>query len=328
MKTIEISPKTIFTVFGIIAGVYLVILLKDLLFALLISFILLSALNPAVKFLTDKKGWKHSNAVTLVFFGFIGLFVSLIVYVLPVFIMEVIQFIKNVPEYTKALGPSVNSIIDIQSLTSSLPNVANQALNFVSGFASNIVFLISTLFFTYYFLSEEHTLVQRIITVFPEEYHEFITKTFTQIQKRMSAWFWGEISLMLIIGLTTFILLTLFQVKYALPLAVIAGLLEVVPTVGPIVSAIPAILVTLSNPEQIVVVIIGYVIIQQLENNLIVPQIMKKAVGMSPIFILSSLFIGGRLAGILGVLLALPVALLLETIVLEWYKHFPRKRLA
>lgn len=327
MKVIEISPKTIINILVVITGIYLLIVIKDLLFSLLIALILLSALNPAVEYLEQREKWNRKLAINVVFFGFVGIFVGLITYILPVFIKELTSFIQSLPTLVKSLGPNVNSIVDLQSLTSNIPNVANQAITILSGVASNIVFLISTLFFTYYFLTEEHTVEDRVKEWLPKKYHTFFLSTFKLVQKRMSGWFWGEITLMAIIGLATFVLLSVLGVKYALPLAVIAGLLELIPTVGPILSAVPAVLVTLSKSELLFAVIIGYIVIQQLENNFIVPQVMKKAVGMSPIFILCALFTGGRIAGVLGVLLALPIALLLQTITLEWFKHFPLERL-
>ncbi len=108
------------------------------------------------------------------------------------------------------------------------------------------------------------------------------------------------------------------QVRYALPLAVLAGLLEVVPIIGPTLSVVPAFFVTASiSWVSGLSIIVLYFIIQQLENNLIVPLVMKRAVGLHPILILIALSIGGTLGGFLGVFLSVPVALFLETILIE-----------
>ena len=128
----------------------------------------------------------------------------------------------------------------------------------------------------------------------------------------------GELILMTIIGVFTYIALNILGIKFALSLAFIAGLLEIIPIIGPIIAAIPAFLVASSDSFFLGgIVIILYIIIQQLENNLIVPFVMNKAVGIHPITILIALSIGGRLGGLLGAVLAVPVALFIETIVTQ-----------
>jgi predicted PurR-regulated permease PerM len=140
-------------------------------------------------------------------------------------------------------------------------------------------------------------------------------------QKRMSSWFWGEVVLMFVVGILTYIGLTIFGIKYAFALAVLAGLLEVIPTMGPIISAVPAILIGLSQSPVLGISMVAlYFVVQQLENNLVVPYIMKKVTGLHPITILIALVIGGKLAGVLGVILAVPTTLLLETVIVEWQR--------
>ena len=113
--------------------------------------------------------------------------------------------------------------------------------------------------------------------------------------------------------------------KYALALAVLAGLLEVIPSLGPIASSIPAILIGLSySPIMGLYSTILYLIVQQLENNLVVPIVMKKATGLHPIITLIAMVVGGKLAGIMGVLLAVPSTIFIETILIESQK-FARK---
>ena len=119
--------------------------------------------------------------------------------------------------------------------------------------------------------------------------------------------------LMTSIGLLTYIGLSILGVPFALSLAFLAGLLEIVPIIGPIMSAIPAFIVASSASSFLGLgTLVLYLIIQQLENNLIVPYIMNKAVGIHPITTLIALSIGGTLGGILGAILAVPVALIIE----------------
>jgi len=112
---------------------------------------------------------------------------------------------------------------------------------------------------------------------------------------------------MTFIGSLTWIVLTLMHIPYALPLAVLAGLLEIIPTIGPIISAVPAVIVGLSiSPTLAFAAVIGYILIQAIENNFLVPIIMQNAVGLNPIIVILAIVIGSKLMGIAGALLAIP----------------------
>ena len=126
---------------------------------------------------------------------------------------------------------------------------------------------------------------------------------------------------MTVVGLLTFIGLNLIGIRYALALAVLAGLLEAIPNLGPTISSIPAILLGFAvSPVMGVTALALYFIIQQLENNLIVPVVMKKAVGLNPIITLIALIVGGKIAGVLGVILAVPTTIFIETVLIEIQK--------
>jgi predicted PurR-regulated permease PerM len=140
-----------------------------------------------------------------------------------------------------------------------------------------------------------------------------------KIEMKLGAWVRGEIILMLIVGLTTYIGLTILGVEYALPLAVIAGVLELVPTIGPIISSIPAILIALvQGPVLAIAVLAMYILIQQAENNFLVPKVMEKAVGVLPLITIASLLIGGTLFGVIGAVIAVPAVVILHVLFEEY----------
>jgi predicted PurR-regulated permease PerM len=129
----------------------------------------------------------------------------------------------------------------------------------------------------------------------------------------------GELILMTSVGVITYVVLTLLHVPFALSLAFLAGLLEIIPILGPIVSAIPAFIVASASSMLLGGLTVGaYLLVQQVENNVLVPYIMNKAVGIHPITTLVALSIGGTLGGIVGAVLAVPVALVLETVISEY----------
>ena len=151
---------------------------------------------------------------------------------------------------------------------------------------------------------------------------EFINK----LEIKLGSWMRGQLALMLIVGTMSYVGLTFLGVEFAVPLAFIAGLLEIIPNIGPTVAMIPAILVALgTSPLLGLAVFALYFLIQQLENNLIVPKIMSKAVGLSPLVIVVSLLTGFKTAGMAGAVLAVPSVLLLTIIINDLYHRHYKK---
>jgi predicted PurR-regulated permease PerM len=320
MKKVELAPRTIvFTVFFLL-GLYFVWLIRDLIYSLFIGFILMSALRPLVQILERKK-IPHTAAVMTVYFTFILIFLILFSIVIPPIIIESASMTKNFPIIVSQLNPEIASLFKFESINKYLPDVTNQVFSLLGNVFSNTFFVITTLFFGLYLLLEEDVIKNFLLTFFEEKKIEGLSEVVENAEERMSGWFWGEITLMTVVGVMTFIGLNLIGMKYALPLAVLAGLLEVVPNVGPIISAIPAILIGFASSSFLGFSAAAlYFVVQQLENNLIVPVIMKKAVGLNPIITLIALIVGGKLGGVVGVLLAIPAYLFIETVLIQLLK--------
>jgi predicted PurR-regulated permease PerM len=314
---VEISSRTI--IFAVLFILLLQFLwtVRDLIFSLLIAFIVMSAMKPAVSYLEKKKIPRIASAITIVI-----VFLLVVGYVffglIPPLITETSSLISTFPFLLSKIDPNIVRFLNLNSFNQYLPDVTGQLFNMVGSIFSNTVFVLSTLFFSLYFIIEEDFLRKLLPQFFSEDKAQRVIAIFDRIEKRMSAWFWGELILMVTVGLLTFIGLNLIGLKYAPSLAILAGLLEVVPNFGPILSAVPALLLGLSQSYFMAAPVIAlYFIVQQLENNLIVPLVMKRAVGLHPIVTLVALIIGGKVGGVLGVLLAIPTTLFIETLVVE-----------
>lgn len=315
-QSVEISPRTIvFTVFFLL-GLWLVWYMRTLIFSLIIAFIIMSALNPPVTYLERKRVPRALSAL-LLFVIIISVFSFMISWILPPIIAETAGLLRVLPSYLSQVD-FYGMPIDASVLSRYVPDLTSNAVGIISATFSNIVFVISTLFFSYYFLIEE-SFIKKFLTRFVK--HEDASRVaaiFDKAEIRMREWIWAELVLMITIGILTYVGMTLIGAKYALPMAVLAGLLEIVPMVGPIISAIPAILV-----NGIYSVFAGlsvgalYFIVQQIENQIVVPVVMRRAVGLNPIITLAALIIGGNLGGIVGMLLSIPMALFIETILIE-----------
>lgn len=317
MRTIEIAPRTIVFAVFFILGLYFLWLMQELLFSLLIAFILMSALKPAVRALEQKKIPRKIAAV-IVYLLFIFFFVYLFSIIVPPIIVEGTALFRNFPYILRSINPDLSNWVQLESLTQYIPNVTGHAFEILGNIFSNVFFVVTTLFFGFYFVLEENVIRKFITRLVDEKKTGEIIAVFNRAEARMSAWFWGQITLMVVVGALTFIGLNLIGVKYALALAVLAGLLEVVPNIGPVISAVPAFIIAVSSSYFLGLTTIAlYVIVQQLENNLIVPWIMRRAVGLDPIITLIALIIGGKIGGVLGVLLAIPLLLFVGTFAME-----------
>jgi len=318
----EISHRTIiFTVFLILSLRFLLII-KDLLFSLFIAFIITSALRPILDRLVRLK-IPRVLAALLVYFSFLTIFVGLLSIIFPPLIKETVQLSRNFPSIIERLTAGFSglpySFFNWQSLFQYIPTASNQIFNLITRFFSNTIWFFYTLFFSFYFLVEEDAIKKILANFLAEEKTERIIDFINLLEKRINNWFWGQVFLMVIVGTLTYIGLNLIGIKYALPLAVLAGLLEIVPNLGPTLAAIPAILIGFSQSPFLGISALALaILVQQLENNLIVPLIMKKAVGLNPIITLMALIIGGKLAGVFGVLLSVPVVVLLKTFFLDF----------
>jgi len=292
--------------------------MKDLLFSVLIGFILMSAMRPVVAQLMARK-IPRALAVGIVYLVFIFTFLSLVWLIIPPIIIETGSLIQSLPSVIQNISPDTSKLINFSELSRYIPDATNNIFGLITLIFSNVLFVMATLFFGLYFLLEDNMIGTFLNRYSNSKKATKIIRIVSSAEKRMSSWFWGEIALMTIVGTLTYIGLTIIGIKYALPLAVLAGLLEVVPNLGPTISAIPAIILGFGISYFTGFSALAlYIIVQQLENNVIVPIIMKRAVGINPIITLIVLLAGGRIGGVLGVLLAIPIFLFVETILHEF----------
>jgi predicted PurR-regulated permease PerM len=179
----------------------------------------------------------------------------------------------------------------------------------VFGIAGGVFGVITILILTFYILVEAESIFDRFVRLFPRQQRKRVGIVSREISGKVSAWLGGQLLLGAIIGTTATIGLWLLGVPYFFVLGVIAGIGELIPMVGPILSAIPAIAVALTvSPGKALAVLAFFVLQQQFENHILVPKVMQRQVGVSPVMVIVALLIGGSLLGIVGALLAVPTA--------------------
>lgn len=311
-RKIDISHKTIFFIAAFLALLWALFLIKDVIILLFIAVIFMSALSPLVNRLERLKIPK-SLAIAFVYVVIVAAASLLISFVVTPLAEQTTNLLTNFPKYLTTIIPETG-IIDRTVLQQEFGNFSKNAIEVSFAIFSNILAFISIGVLTFYMLLERDKLDKLLAQLFMSK-EERIQKTTKRIEEKLGSWMRGQIVLTLIIGTASYIGLSLLGVPYALPLAIFAGILEIIPVIGPIISAIPAVMIAyLISPFMALMTGLLYLVIQQLENHLIVPQVMKKAVGLNPLAVIIAVAIGGRLLGISGALLAVPITVVAQII--------------
>ncbi|RJO61906.1 AI-2E family transporter [candidate division WS5 bacterium] len=333
---LDISLSLILKVIGILLFVYFLFLIRDVLVILGISFILSAALEPVVDKLQKKFRMPRWAGVLTIYALFIAMLYVFISMVAPILNEQVRNLIANRENYSNDIDRMIASwpaeVQDkVKEAVRAVPDeirswrvgdISDRAFGIFSGIGSFIAILVISA----YILSLKNGMKQTVSAFVPESRRELFLKIFGEITRKMSLWFRGQLLLSLTVGVVTFIGLSIMGIPYALILAMIAAFTELIPIIGPILGAIPAVVVALFvSPLMAVIVGSFYIFVQQLENHILVPQVMRKAVGLNPVIIISSMLIGAKLLGILGVILAVPVASSISVIIRQWPKGSVKK---
>lgn len=317
-KKIEISHKTIiFTVIFLFFLWFLVQILEIIAF-LFISFILMSAFKPLVDYLEVHK-IPRVLAIVLIYIGIFIVFGFTVSTIIPPLVSETVHLAQNLPDYLSLILPNLN--LDPQNFTREISSLGQNLLQVSVVIFNNIVALFTVMVINFYLLMERKNLGSYLSIVLGNSKGNRIESVFNKVEERLGFWVRGQLTLLLTIGILTYIGLTLLQIPFALPLAILAGLLEIVPTVGPILSSLPAIVVsfTVSSLHPLFTVIL-YFIIQQAENQVIVPLVMSRIVGLQPLVTILAILIGIKVAGVDGAILAVPFVVTIETSFREYYQ--------
>ncbi len=292
---------------------------------LFISVTLMSALNPAVDWLQRRKV-PRGIAIFIIYVFLWGIIGGMIAKVIPPLVEQTRTLIYLLPNaISRVEFFSANQELITNQILTRLGALPENLLKITVGLFSNLLSVLTTLVITFYLLLERKNLDKYLSLLVGKERPAKMTLIINEIERRLGGWVRGELVLMIAVGAFTFAGLTVLGVDNALPLAIIAGVLELVPNIGPIISAVPAVLIALTiHPLTALATASLYFLIQLLENNLLVPKVMEKAVGINPLISILGLLMGLEIAGPAGAVLAIPFIIVVQTIGLE---AFSLKRL-
>ena len=192
-------------------------------------------------------------------------------------------------------------------------------VNIVGAVFGGIVSIIAVFILSFYLAVSKYGVEKFLKFVLPVRYEEYVIEIYEHIKSKIGLWLQGQLVLSLIVGILVFLGLLFLGVKYSLIFGILAGILEMVPFVGPVFVGALAALIGFSESFTLgISVIVFFIVIQQLENHLLVPLVMKYTVGLHPVVVVVAFLAGAKLAGFVGILLAIPIAVIIVEILESW----------
>jgi len=314
---------------------YLIFLLRRPITWLLVSVFLAVALASPVNFLAAKM--RRGFAITIVYLGLLLVPILLMALIVPPLITEANNFAKNVPDYAQEVSEFVeknerlrelNKDYDLTGqlekeagkLPGKLGGAASTLRDVGFGVVSSLFALITILVLTAFLLSSGRAWVDSLISSRPEEQQRRLRRSLEHMAQAVGGYVAGAFAIALIAGVATFIVLTILGVPFAPALAVIAGLFSLIPLVGATIAAVLIGLVTLFEDFPTVTIIwaIWAIVYQQFENHVIQPQIQKRTVNVHPFITIVAVLFGATLLGVLGALVAIPIAASIQILLREY----------
>lgn len=321
------------------AAAWLVYVMRDLLGILLVSVLLAAVMDPIVDWFEKKRVPRSLSALLLYALIFIVLGVIALAIVPPM--MEQMRGVaENFGDYWKKVMTSYNALHEISArygLATSFQNsinALNEALassfaglfSTVTGVFSGVISFFVMLVIAFFLVVEKNSISDLVNSLVPAKHRDYVGAMLSKMQVKVGHWMGGQLMLMLFIGILTYVGLAVMGIKFALLLAIIAGLLEVVPYIGPVVATIPAVFFAASSsPTKALLVLALYILIQRIENMVLVPKIMQKTTGLNPITVILALAIGFTVGGVAGGLLAVPVTAALNVFLADYLEKQGRQ---
>lgn len=336
--TIAITPWTIFTVFLFAGLFFLLFALRDIVLVVLTAVVIASAIEPAARFLM-RFHLPRVVSVLLIYVGIIGGSFLIFYFLLPPLLQDASGFLATIPQYfdsfalSGALGEDallralddkeLTLIESLRELQSTLSTTSGGLFNTISAVFGGVLSFILIVVLSFYFTVQEQGIDDFLRMVSPMKYQSYILDLWSRSQKKIGRWMQGQLLLSLIVALLVFIGLSLMGVRYALLLAILAGVLELIPVFGSILAAVPAIAVSfIDGGTGLALAVVGfYVVVNQFQGNLIYPLVVQKVVGVPPLLVILALIVGGQLAGFLGIILSVPIAAILREFLVDMQRE-------
>lgn len=325
---IKVNTGTIIRFFLVATLLVAFYYISDVILVIIAAIVIASAIEPLVRRL--KRFKIHRIIAVILIYLFVAIILTFIlVFFLPMVIGDITSFLSNIPssislgDIWKPLGNiGFGSALQTNTIhTLSISEFVNSLQPFLAGTSAGAFTTASFIFggflsfilivvLSFYLTAKEEGVDDFLRIITPVKQHDYIIDLWRRSQRKIGYWLQGQILLGIIIGVLTYLVLMIVGIPHALLLALLAGMLEIIPVFGPIIASVPAVLIAFSDGGIGKAVLLAglFLIIHQFENHIFYPLVTKKIVGISPIIVILALVIGFKLAGILGAILAVPLS--------------------
>jgi len=343
-RLVRFRPRAILSVIGVLLAVAVVLevvwVTRSVIIWVLIALFLAMALNPAVEFLVNR-GLKRGPAVGIVFVGAILLIVGVAATFVPTLVREVNDFADAVPGYINDITSGRGRLGFLErdyqiverarqaiakSGVGGVLGLSNTALSLTKSILNAVVAVVTIAFLTLFMLLEGPAWVERVYGLLPEPSRPRWRKVGGDIYRTVGGYVTGNLAISLIAGITSTIVLLVLGVPYAVALGLVVAILDLIPLAGATIAAvIVSAIGFLQSTTTGIVLVIFFVLYQQLENHVLQPLVYGRTVQLSPLIVLVAVLMGAKLAGVIGALGAIPVAGAIQVVVLDWLEHRRQK---
>ena len=334
MQELFVSTWTMVRFLAILLGLAGLYMVWDIITALFFAVIVASAIEPGIEWLKERRIPRILGVVLIYLLIAFALFL-LIYFIFPLLIEDLQSFSTTYPTFEARVRTGLGQAGDlpfVSFFTENLGEFLSVPLARIGGLESGIVNIASAAFggifsfllvfvFSFYLAAQEKGIEGFLRLVTPLAYEPYIVNLWERSQKKLGRWLRAQMLLGAIVGVLLFFGLTLLGVQHAFFFAIIAAVFEIIPVVGPILAAVPAVAGALLTSPLLGVLVIGlYFVVQQTESHVIVPVVMRKTIGLSPLVVVLALLIGARLGGIFGILIAVPLTAITAELLNDWDK--------
>ena len=334
---VRISGGTILKLVGLVLALIFFYFVREVIVILLLSLLLAALIDPFADWFSKFK-INRGFAVIIVYLVLAGAIAGLFFLTAPTFREQTLELFSQYGPYLVEVSGNNEVLIavfsgefynlDYQALlntvrSTGLDGALPEILSVASGAFGIALSTIIVLGLAFYLVAEERSLRKGMSMVLPDRARPFIEHVYPKAKAKIGQWLRGQLLVMFSVFVVTYVLLEfVLDLPFALVLAVIAGVLEIVPFLGPILSSIPGIIVALAiSPVHALLTLLTYFGIQQLEGQVLTPKIMKKITGINPVFSILAVLVGFELVGAIGAVLAIPVAVVVGVMWLEWISY-------
>ena len=328
----EISPRSIAWILATIVGVWLFLQLRAIVLLLVVALVFAGTFNPLVEWM-ERRGIKRLYALTLLFVALLVATSLLIFLTFPPFLEQLAQIVRDAPHQREQLiallqqrdftAPLARAL-QHAGLEQTFTRIENSLVGYTPEVLTALGWAVTTLFLAFYLLADGKRMQGAVYAIVPRDYHMRLARILQNLEAIVGGYMRGQLITSVAIGVFTYLLLVICGVPNALSLALFAAVVDVIPFIGGLLATAPAVLVALSKglPTGLVVLLVLF-IYQEFENRILVPRVYGRALRLAPVTVVLALLAGGLLLGVIGALLALPIAAGLQMMLSELRVDLP-----